>query len=109
MAEEQATLNSLATKVTELSETFTKCLKENKVPFPTFAADSPVKYGTLPGEAYLIRQKLLDALNDMFWLAQGPSESIFNYCHNVFSHLLKLKSENTNFSRLCPTLLVLMC
>lgn len=84
MADEKITLNELAARVTELSEAFTKSIEG---PVPTFVADSPLKYGTLSGDAFMTRQKLLDTLNDMIWLAQGPSESIFNYCHNVIPAL----------------------
>ncbi|KAK0637900.1 O-methyltransferase gsfB [Lasiodiplodia hormozganensis] len=81
MADEQPTLTSLAAKITELSETLTKYLKENNVPAPTFAADSPTSYSNLSPEIFMIRQALLDNLNDMWYLTQGPSESIFNYVH----------------------------
>ncbi|KAI1771396.1 sterigmatocystin 8-O-methyltransferase [Hypoxylon cercidicola] len=81
MADSQPTLNSLAAKITELSETFTRYLKENNVPQPSFAADSPTSYSNLSAEIFMIRQSLLDALNDMWFLTQGPSESIFNYVH----------------------------
>ncbi|ORY63330.1 O-methyltransferase-domain-containing protein [Pseudomassariella vexata] len=82
MAEPQPTLQSLAAKITELSETLTAYLRENKVPEPTFAADSPTSYSNLSPEIFMTRQVLLDALNDMWYLTQGPSESIFNYVHN---------------------------
>ncbi|KAK7714917.1 hypothetical protein SLS57_006989 [Botryosphaeria dothidea] len=77
----QPTLNGIAAKITELSETLTKYLKENNVPAPTFAADSPTSYSNLSPEIFMIRQALLDNLNDMWYLTQGPSESIFNYVH----------------------------
>lgn len=93
MADEKITLNELAARVTELSAAFTKSVEGNDAPIPTFAADSPLKYGTLSGEAFMTRQKLLDTLNDMIWLAQGPSESIFNYCHNVISTLRVLELQ----------------
>lgn len=88
MAESQPTLNSLAAKITELSETFTRFLKENNVPQPSFAADSPTSYSNLSAESFMIRQSLLDALTDMWYLTQGPSESIFNYVHCVSPTLL---------------------
>lgn len=82
----QPTLNGIAAKITELSETLTTYLKDNNVPAPTFAADSPTSYSNLSPEIFMIRQALLDQLNDMWYLTQGPSESIFNYVHCV-SHL----------------------
>lgn len=83
MADSQPTLSSLAAKITELSETFTRFLKENNVPEPSFAADSPTRYQNLSAEIFMTRQYLLDALTDMWYLTQGPSESIFNYVHSV--------------------------
>lgn len=83
MADSQPTLTELAAKVTELTETFTRFLKENNVPAPTFAADSPRKYSNLTAESFMTRQALLDTLMDMWYLTQGPSESIFNYVHTV--------------------------
>ncbi|KAI0179996.1 sterigmatocystin 8-O-methyltransferase [Hypoxylon sp. FL1284] len=81
MADSQPTLNSLAAKITELSETFTQYLKENNVPQPSFAVNSPTSYSNLSADSFMIRQPLLDALTDMWYLTQGPSESIFNYVH----------------------------
>ena len=83
MVQPQPTLNDLAAKVTELSQTFTTFLQDNKIPAPTLAADSPTSYAGLMSDAFLLRQQLLDTLNDMWVLTQGPSESIFNYVHNV--------------------------
>ena len=95
MADSQPTLNSLAAKVTELSETLTRYLQENNVPAPTFAADSPTSYTNLTPEIFVTRQLLLDTLADLSYLTQGPSESIFNYAHTVrvlFSDALRVKT-----------------
>ncbi|KAL2369361.1 sterigmatocystin 8-O-methyltransferase [Blastomyces gilchristii SLH14081] len=94
MTEIQPTLNGLAAKITELSETFTKLLQENNIPEPTFAADSPPSYVGLTAESFLIRQKLLDAVNDMWYLTQGPSESIFNYVHTAMPDAAALNTMN---------------
>lgn len=83
MAQQNETLTGLAAKVTDLTQQFTKFLADNSIPAPTFAADSPTSYTGLTSESFLLRQKLLDAINDMWILTQGPSESIFNYVHNV--------------------------
>lgn len=83
MSEAQPTLISLAAKVTELSQNFTKYLEDNGIPAPSLAAESPTSYSGLNAESFILRQQLLDALNDMWILTQGPSESIFNYVHNV--------------------------
>lgn len=83
MADALPTINSLAAKITELSQTLTKFLEENNVPAPTFAADSPTSYSNLTPEIFMIRQTLLDTITDIGYLVQGPSESIFNYAHTV--------------------------
>jgi hypothetical protein len=82
-SQSQPTLLELAAKVTELSQTLTNYLKENDVPAPTFAADSPTSYSNLSPEMFMTRQILTDTLMDMWYLTQGPSESIFNYVHSV--------------------------
>ncbi|KXJ92723.1 O-methyltransferase-domain-containing protein [Microdochium bolleyi] len=81
--ESQPTLNDLAAKITELTQTFTKFLEKNKIQAPTFAADSPTSYTGLDAETFGLKGQLLDALSDMWILTQGPSESIFNYCHSA--------------------------
>lgn len=73
----------LTAKINELSTAFTRALQEKNIPLPTFAADSPTNYEGITPELFLQRQQLLDHLSDMMYLVQGPSESIFNYAHNV--------------------------
>lgn len=85
---EQPTLNSLAAKIAELSQTLTQTLKDNDVAQPTFAADSPISYSKLTPDMFTLRQQLADSLNDLWYLSQGPSESIFNYVHCVRPPLL---------------------
>ncbi|KAL0935692.1 sterigmatocystin 8-o-methyltransferase [Colletotrichum truncatum] len=82
MSAPQPTINELAAKVSDLSAEFSKFLGENKIPQPTFAADSVPSYDGLTSESFLLRQKLLDTLRDLAYLVEGPSESIFNYTHN---------------------------
>ncbi|KAF2795188.1 sterigmatocystin 8-O-methyltransferase [Melanomma pulvis-pyrius CBS 109.77] len=94
MATSQPTLVELAAKVTELSETFTKYLKENNVPTPTFAADSPTSYKDLGPEVFTLRQTLIDTLQDMWILTQGPSESVFNYVHSAIPDAAALNILN---------------
>lgn len=79
------TLLSVAAKITEYAQQLTKELEAGKVAPVTLEADSPIKYSSLPGNSFLIRQQLEDALKDMYILSQGPSESTFNYCHTVRS------------------------
>ncbi|EMR64683.1 hypothetical protein MGN70_008603 [Eutypa lata] len=94
MAEPQPTLNELAAKVTELSAALTQQLAEKNVPVPSFAADSPTSYKGMTEEIFLTRQKIVDVLNDMWILTQGPSESIFNYVHNVIPDAAALNVLN---------------
>ncbi|KAI3548031.1 hypothetical protein CPAR01_01770 [Colletotrichum paranaense] len=94
MAAPQPTINDLAAKIGELSAEFTKFLSENKIPQPTFAADSVSSYDGLTSEAFLLRQKLLDAANDLSYLVSGPSESIFNYTHNMSPDAASLNTLN---------------
>ncbi|KAK6950318.1 hypothetical protein Daesc_008644 [Daldinia eschscholtzii] len=91
---QQPTLNSLAAKITELSETFTKYLKENNIQQPTFAADSPTSYSNLSPEIFVTRQQLADALSDLWYLSQGPSESIYNYVHSCIPDAAALNILN---------------
>lgn len=79
--QEIVTLNSLAAQISELAAKMTRQLEEEKVPLVTLEADSPSKYERLPGDLFMTRQLLEDALKDMWILSQGPSESVFNYVH----------------------------
>ncbi|KAI0845177.1 S-adenosyl-L-methionine-dependent methyltransferase [Daldinia vernicosa] len=94
MADSQPTLNSLAAKITELSETFTRYLKDNNIQQPTFAADSPTSYSGLSPEIFVTRQLLADALSDLWYLSQGPSESIYNYVHSCIPDAAALNILN---------------
>ncbi|KAI4696203.1 uncharacterized protein J4E88_000375 [Alternaria novae-zelandiae] len=78
---EIATLNSLAAQISELAAKMTKQLEAENVTPITLEADSPIKYEKLPGDVFMTRQLLEDALKDMWILSQGPSESVFNYVH----------------------------
>jgi hypothetical protein len=75
------TLLSVAAKITKYAQQLTKELEAGNVTPVTLEADSPIKYESLPGNSFFIRQQLEDALKDMYILSQGPSESTFNYCH----------------------------
>lgn len=83
MANNQVTLTSLAEQISELTKQFTEQLKEANVAEPSFAVDSPTRYEGLNVEMFMARQKLIDSIEDLWFLAQGPSESIFNYAHTV--------------------------
>ncbi|KAF2878229.1 sterigmatocystin 8-O-methyltransferase [Massariosphaeria phaeospora] len=83
MAESQATLSSVAAKVTELTAELTKYLADNKLPEPTLGADSATHFPTLAPEMFMQRQHLVDAIQDLWILVQGPSESVFNYVHTA--------------------------
>jgi hypothetical protein len=78
---EIATLNSLADQIKELANKMTKQLEAENITPITLEADSPIKYERLPGDLFMTRQLLEDALKDIWILSQGPSESVFNYVH----------------------------
>lgn len=78
---EIATLNSLADQIKELAAKMTKQLEAENIPPVTLEANSPIKYERLPGDLFMTRSLLEDALRDMWILSQGPSESVFNYVH----------------------------
>jgi hypothetical protein len=78
---EIATLNSLADQIKELAAKMTKDLAANNIPPVTLEPDSPVRYESLPGDLFMTRQLLEDALQDLWILSQGPSDSVFNYVH----------------------------
>jgi hypothetical protein len=78
---EIATLNSLAAQISELAAKMTKQLEADNVPPVTLEADSPINYERLPGDLFMTRQLLEDALKDMWIISQGPSSSVFNYVH----------------------------
>lgn len=80
---DRPTLTGLSDRIAELSGTLNKYLQDKNIPPVSFAADSPTRYAELSPEMFMVRQQLLDALNDMWYLAQGPSESMFNYVHTV--------------------------
>lgn len=79
----QPTLTSLAAQISELSATLAKHIEKQDGPAVSFAADSAIKYDDLTPELFMVRQKLLDAATDIWYLAQGPRDSIMNYVHTV--------------------------
>ena len=78
-----ATLNSLAAKISELAAALSKQIEDNNIKPVTLEADSPIKYEKITGDMFVTRQALEDSLKDMWILSQGPSDSVFNYCHMV--------------------------
>ncbi|KAI1298349.1 sterigmatocystin 8-O-methyltransferase [Xylaria venustula] len=81
MAESQ--LRALAAEITKLADSFATSLKEKKLPEASFSVDSPMNHNRITAEMFMTRQTLCDKLTDMWYLVQGPSESIYNYVHNV--------------------------
>lgn len=80
-----STLKELGARVKELSETLASLLEENDVVAPTLAANSPVNISKYTPEIFTTKQLLQDAMADLSIISQGPSESVFNYAHNVSS------------------------
>ena len=83
MTDSGPTLTSLAKQISDITATITKHLEEKKLTAPSFAADSPTSFPEISPELFHQRQVLLDAINDLAILVQGPSESVFNYVHTV--------------------------
>lgn len=83
MAESQ--LRGLAAEITKLADSFASSLQENNLPEANFGVDSPMSHKGITADMFMTRQMLSDKLMDMWYLVQGPSESIFNYVHNVRS------------------------
>lgn len=81
MAESQ--LRALAAEITRLADSFAGALEEKGLPEANFSVDSPIKHEGITAEMFMTRQALCDKLSDMWYLVQGPSESIYNYVHNV--------------------------
>ncbi|KAK3181516.1 hypothetical protein K4F52_007226 [Lecanicillium sp. MT-2017a] len=87
-------INGLATQISELSSSFTKSLADANVSEPNFTAQSPTSYDGLTAEMFLHRQQLLDKIMDMWYLVQGPSESVFNYVHTCIPDVMALNLLN---------------
>jgi hypothetical protein len=83
MTDSGPTLSSLAKQISDITATITTYLEEKKLEAPTFAANSPTSFPEISPELFHQRQVLLDAINDLAILVQGPSESVFNYVHTV--------------------------
>lgn len=83
MAESQ--LRALAAEITKLADTFATSLKDQNLPEASFSVDSPMSHKGITADMFITRQTLCDKLTDMWYLVQGPSESVYNYVHNVRS------------------------
>lgn len=81
MAESQ--LRALAAEITKLADTFATSLKDQNLPEASFSVDSPMSHKGITADMFITRQTLCDKLTDMWYLVQGPSESVYNYVHNV--------------------------
>jgi len=91
------TLSELGARIKELSEELERLLKENDVEAPTLAADSPANISKFTPDIFTTKQLLQDTMNDLSIISQGPSESVFNYAHNVrLLHLLSLCTHSLN-------------
>ncbi|KID72717.1 O-methyltransferase AMT9 [Metarhizium brunneum] len=87
-------INGLAAQISELAGGFTKSLAEASVAEPNFTAASATSYENLTGDMFLRRQELLDKITDLWYLVQGPSESIFNYVHTCVPDIMALNLMN---------------
>ncbi|OAA72429.1 sterigmatocystin 8-O-methyltransferase [Cordyceps fumosorosea ARSEF 2679] len=87
-------INGLAAQIAELASSFTKSLADANIAEPDFTPKSATSYEGLTGEQFLRRQQLLDKINDIWYLVQGPSESIFNYVHTAIPDIMALNLMN---------------
>ncbi|KAJ3495831.1 hypothetical protein NLG97_g3105 [Lecanicillium saksenae] len=87
-------INGLAAQIAELAAGFTKSLAEANIAEPDFTSKSPISYDGLSPEMFLRRQELLDKITDIWYLVQGPSESIFNYAHTAIPDIMALNLMN---------------
>jgi len=78
MAKPQPTLDALAATITEAAHIITSHMRENKIPEPTFASDSPQSYGELPPDISAVRQRLAATAIDMWQLALGPEDIVWD-------------------------------
>ncbi|KAF2017681.1 sterigmatocystin 8-O-methyltransferase [Aaosphaeria arxii CBS 175.79] len=92
--QEKLTIASLTAKVNELTTEINKYIEEKKLPTPTLSADSEQFFPELSPDLFFKRQVLLDALQDLTMLVQGPSESIFNWVAQAPSDLSSLNVLN---------------
>lgn len=70
---------SMKDKLSKAGELLDKLLaemQEKGVAEPTFDADSPDDYMKLAPKTYATREMLVDELQDLIWLVQGPQQSI---------------------------------
>ncbi|KAF1998107.1 sterigmatocystin 8-O-methyltransferase [Amniculicola lignicola CBS 123094] len=89
------TLESLASEISSITSKITSYLAENKLQAPTLGADSPTSFPILSPELFVQKQVLIDALNNLSILVQGPEASIFNYVHSAAPDAATLAVLNT--------------
>ena len=72
----QTTLEGLAAKITESTNTILSHLRAEGHPEPSFSADGPSDYPNVPA-VQGPRMALIDAALDMLRMAMGPKDYIF--------------------------------
>ncbi|KAI1271923.1 sterigmatocystin 8-O-methyltransferase [Xylaria sp. FL0933] len=79
----ESKLRALAAEITKLADSFASSLEEKNLPEASFDVDSPMSHKGITADMFMTRQTLCDKLMDMWYLVQGPSESVYNYVHNA--------------------------
>ena len=76
MASASGTLTSLARSVLEQAEALERHLVSASLPQPSLSQDSPIRYPSAPShpEIFATRMSLIDSLNTLLPLVQGPAE-----------------------------------
>lgn len=82
-AADTAGLKNVLTEIIEHTIQLSTVIRQHDLKEPNWGPDSPDDYKKLPGDVFMKRQQLIDLLQDMIWLVQGPTESVFALGHGV--------------------------
>lgn len=72
-------------KAGELLDKLLAEMQEKGVQEPTFDVDSTDDYLKLAPKTFATREMLIDELQDLIWLVQGPQQSVL-FANSVVSH-----------------------
>lgn len=71
-----SSLVELARIITRETEKLERYLKESGSPMPSFDADGPANFPTLPDDIKAAREEVVRAARDLQFLVTGPTESV---------------------------------
>jgi hypothetical protein len=81
------TMKERFSKAGELLDKLLAEMEEKGVKEPTFEADSTDDYMKLAPRTYATREMLIDHLQDLIWLVQGPQQSVL-FANSVVSSFI---------------------